>query len=151
MLVAMRVIELTEETPRMLTLAELTQEEALAVYKRFGAQVAVSFPTILTNDCFELRPADYVGQIPISSDLLIRITSKIPVANIFGMLEYAYQLKSFKLFEGVVDVAVIEDFSERLASILARRVLDRVRKGLYSSYIKQEDDLPFVRLSLIHI
>jgi len=144
-LVAMRVIELTEETPRMLTLAELTQEEALAMYKRFGAQVAVSFPTILTNDCFEIRPADYVGQIPISSDLLIRITPKIPVANIFGMLEYAYQLKSFKLFEGVVDVAVIEDLSERLASILARRVLDRVRKGLYSSYIKQEDDLPFVR------
>jgi len=141
----MRVIELTEETPRMLAPAELSQEEALVVHKRFGAQVAVSFPTVLTENRFELRPSGYVGQLPISSDLLIRIAPKIPIANIFGMLEYAYNLKSFKLFEGVVDVAVIEDLFERLAAILARRVLGRVRKGLYSSYIAEEDDLPFVR------
>jgi 5-methylcytosine-specific restriction enzyme subunit McrC len=141
----MRVIELTEETPSMLAPTELTQDEALAVHKRFGVQVAVGFPTVLTENRFELRPSGCVGQLPVSSDLLIRITPKIPIANIFGMLEYAYNLKSFKLFEGVVDVAVIEDLFERLAAILARRVLGRVRKGLYSSYIAEEDNLPFVR------
>jgi 5-methylcytosine-specific restriction enzyme subunit McrC len=141
----MRVIELTEETPSVLAPTELTQEEALFVHKRFGAQVAVSFPTILTNNCYALRPSGYVGQLPISSDLLIRISPKIPIANIFGMLEYAYNLTSFKLFDDVVDVAVIEDLFERLASILARRVLGRVRKGLYSSYIADEGDLPFLR------
>lgn len=141
----MRVIELTEETPSMIAPGELSQEEALAVHKRFGAQVAISFPTVLTENRFELRPSGYVGQLPILSDLLIRIAPKIPITNIFGMLEYAYNLKSFKLFEGMVDVTVIEDLFERLAAILARRVLGRVRKGLYSSYIKEEDDLPFVR------
>jgi 5-methylcytosine-specific restriction enzyme subunit McrC len=30
-------------------------------------------------------------------------------------------------------------------SILARRVLDRTRKGLYRSYIGETDDLPYVR------
>jgi len=141
----MRIIELTEETPAELAPTELTQEEALIVHKRFGVQVAVSFPTILTDNRYALRPSGYVGQLPVSSDLLIRIAPKIPIANIFGMLEYAYNLTSFKLFEGRVDVAVIEDLFERLASILARRVLGRVRKGLYSSYIKEEGDLPFVR------
>ena len=141
----MRVIELTEETPSMLAPTELTQEEALIVHKRFGAQVTVGFPTVLTENRFELRPSGYVGQLPISSDLLIRIAPKIPIANIFGMLEYAYDLKSFKLFDDVVDVAVIEDLYERLAAILARRVLSRVRKGLYSTYIAEEDHLPFVR------
>jgi 5-methylcytosine-specific restriction enzyme subunit McrC len=68
---------------------ELTQEEALVVHKRFSAQVTVSFPTILTNNCYALRPSGYVGQLPISNDLLIRIAPKIPIANIFGMLEYA--------------------------------------------------------------
>jgi 5-methylcytosine-specific restriction enzyme subunit McrC len=141
----MRVIELTEDTPSVLSPTELTQEEALAVHKRFGAQVDVSFPTVITDNCYALRPSGYVGQLPISNDLLIRIAPKIPITNIFGMLEYAYNLKSFKLFEGVVDVAVIEDLFEQLAAILARRVLGRVRKGLYSSYIKEEDDLPYVR------
>jgi 5-methylcytosine-specific restriction enzyme subunit McrC len=61
------------------------------------------------------------------------------------MLEYAYNLTSFKLLDDVVDVAVIEDLFERLASILARCVLGRVRKGLYSSYIADEGDLPFLR------
>jgi 5-methylcytosine-specific restriction enzyme subunit McrC len=105
---------------------------------------AVSFPTILTDNCYALRPSSYVGQLPISSDLLIRIAPKIPIANIFGMLEYAYNLTSFKLLDDVVDVAVIEDLFERLASILARCVLGRVRKGLYSSYIADEGDLPFL-------
>jgi 5-methylcytosine-specific restriction enzyme subunit McrC len=140
----MRVIELTEETPRMLAPTELTQEEARAVHERFGTQVAVSFPTILTDNCYVLRPSGYVGQLPISSDLLIRIAPKIPVANIFGMFEYAYDLNPFN-FGDVVNVAVIEDLFERLASILARRVLRRVRKGLYSSYIAEEGDLPFLR------
>ena len=141
----MRVIELTEETPALLAPDAITQDEALAVHKRFGAQVTVSLPTILTENRYEFRPSGYVGQLPVSNDLLLRINPKIPITNIFGMLEYAYDLKSFKLFDGVVDVDVIEDLFERLASILARRVLDRVRKGLYSSYLKEQDELPFVR------
>ena len=139
----MKTLELTEETPRSFAPTDLTKEEALSIHKRYSTQIGVT--PFLTSDHFELRPSGYIGQLPVSSDLLIRIAPKTPVANIFGMLEYAYNLKSFKLFEGVVDVAVIEDMFERLASILARRVLGRVRKGLYSSYIKDEDDLPFVR------
>jgi hypothetical protein len=73
----MRVIELTEETPSTLGPTELSQEEALVVHKRFGAQVAVSFPTVLTKNRFELRLSGYVGQLLVSSDLLIRIAPMI--------------------------------------------------------------------------
>ena len=49
------------------------------------------------------------------------------------------------LLEGETNVSTIEDLFERVAFILARRVLDRARKGLYQAYLSERDDLTFVR------
>jgi 5-methylcytosine-specific restriction enzyme subunit McrC len=69
----------------------------------------------------------------------------VPVASIFGMLEVAYKLKSFNILEGETAVGSLEEIYERIASILARRVNDRFRKGLYRGYIQRNDDLQYVR------
>ena len=61
------------------------------------------------------------------------------------MLEVAYNLKSFQLLEGTIDLESLNDLFERLASILARRVLDRARKGLFRDYLDERDDLSVVR------
>src|SRR3989442_4492266 len=78
-------------------------------------------------------------------DLLLRLQPKVPVSTIFGMLEYAYQLQSFKLLRGSVRLDSLTDVLEQLAAILAKRVLDRARKGLYRSYVAQEETLPYLR------
>jgi 5-methylcytosine-specific restriction enzyme subunit McrC len=39
----------------------------------------------------------------------------------------------------------LDDIYERIVSILARRVIDRARKGLYRGYIGESDDLPYMR------
>ena len=70
---------------------------------------------------------------------------KVPVNNLFRMLEVAYNLRSFRLFDGEIQIESLEDVYERIVSILARRVLDRARKGLYRGYIGEADDLPYVR------
>ena len=61
------------------------------------------------------------------------------------MLEVAYNLRSFRLFDGEIQIESLEDIYERIVSILARRVLDRARKGLYRGYVGEADDLPYVR------
>jgi 5-methylcytosine-specific restriction enzyme subunit McrC len=61
------------------------------------------------------------------------------------MLEVAYNLRSFRLFDGEIQIESVEDAYERIVSILARRVLDRARKGLYRGYLDEADDLPYVR------
>jgi 5-methylcytosine-specific restriction enzyme subunit McrC len=76
---------------------------------------------------------------------MVSIAPKLPVSNIFGMLEYAYDLKSFELFKGQVGVETLNDLYEGLASILALRVLKRARKGLYCSYVEEAAKLAFVR------
>jgi 5-methylcytosine-specific restriction enzyme subunit McrC len=61
------------------------------------------------------------------------------------MLEVAYHLKSFRFGEGLVDINELPDLYDRLASILARRVLDRVRKGLHRAYVAHTEALSYVR------
>jgi len=83
--------------------------------------------------------------VQAGDDLLVRIQPKAPVSNLFGMLEVAYSLQSFRFLDGETEIESIEHLYERIVSILSRRVLDRSRKGLYRSYISETDELPYVR------
>ena len=61
------------------------------------------------------------------------------------MLEYAYKLESFEFLEGSISIQSIDDLFERLANILAKRILDRNRKGLYRNYLERTENLTCVR------
>ena len=76
---------------------------------------------------------------------VLQINPKVPIQNLFRMLEYAYNLKSFETYEGLSGVESINDIFENIASILSQRVLDRARKGLYQGYISEQEYLPYLR------
>jgi 5-methylcytosine-specific restriction enzyme subunit McrC len=61
------------------------------------------------------------------------------------MWEYAYSVKSFDLLKGFASVSSLDGFYEQVAALLADRVLERGRKGLYRSYLPREADLPYAR------
>jgi 5-methylcytosine-specific restriction enzyme subunit McrC len=100
----------------------------------FGDKVAVEWPTPKTGDRWQLTSLGWVGFIPLGEDRGISLQPKVPIGNLFRMLEYAYDLRSFKLMEGLYDCASIRDFYDQLALILAHRLLDRARAGLYRTY-----------------
>ncbi len=87
----------------------------------------------------------WVGHIPVTSDLMFRVTPKVPVARLFELLEVAYSLKSFRLLGGETHIETMDGLIGRLASILANRVLDRARRGLYGGYREEHAELPAVR------
>ena len=58
------------------------------------------------------------------------------------MLEWAYNLGSFDLFDGEIQSDSLDDIYQMLAKILAKRVLDRGRKGLYREYQGRGERLP---------
>lgn len=93
---------------------------------------------------YSLLVRNTVGQLVIGQDLVIRIAPKTPISNLFGMLEFAYNLKSFHFGSGLVDVEGVADLYERLAAVLCRRVLDRVRRGLYARYVERNESLGYV-------
>ena len=93
---------------------------------------------------YRIRSCGLVGIVPVGGSVIV-IEPKAPVSSLFGMLEIAYDLRSFELLEGETNIGSLEEFFERVVSILAKRVLDRVRRGLYQEYVEHVDDLVYVR------
>ena len=139
-----RIIELTEYEPHSLAEDEFPEELAKLLHSSFGKQVSLEPPSFLNLRSWQLTSQGWVGYIPLADDVHLRLLPKVPIGNLFRMLEYAYRL-DFKILEGLTDCESVAEFYERLALVLAKRVLDRIRKGLYRSYVLENDRLPYVR------
>ena len=139
------ILHLVEYESRFLPQSDLTEEEAHKLYLQFGDKIAVEWPTPKTGNRWQLTSLGWVGFIPIGEGRGISLQPKVSLENLFRMLEHAYDLRSFKLLEGLYDCESIRDFYERLATILAKRLLDRARQGLYTTYKEEEDHLSFIR------
>ncbi len=141
----MREYELTEYIPKTLPRGGLSEIEGERIWREFGTQVDVQFPTPKTKYEWELRSEGWVGYIPVSSDLSLSLRPKVALENLFHMLEYAYRLKSLKFLAGLMSCDSLDAYYRQLARILARRVLERGRKGFYRAYIDDSDKLPYLR------
>lgn len=131
--------EATRHTP-----STVTDALGNALYQNFRNHVAVEFPTPKTDGQWEFKPLGWVGTIPVTESISVSIHPKAPLANLFRMWEYAYRLKGFRFFDDVVGCHSLTEFYQNLAGILANKVLDRVHKGLYRTYIGRSERLPYV-------
>ena len=143
-----RVIELPEYETVNLPEDRLADDEAECLWKTYGTQVAVEWPSPKTGGTWKLTCQGWVGYIPLTPQLGISLQPKLPLGSVFGMLEYAHRLRSFEFLSGLVRLKSVEDFYESLAAILARRILDRTRKGLYRYYVPEDDELLSLRGTL---
>lgn len=148
-----RTIELKEYQPTRLTADEFSDELGTKLWHTYGhSGIDVQFPSPRTGHQWELTSQGYVGHIPLSPEVALSLQPKVPLGNLFAMLEYAYNLKSFRFLEGWSHCNSLDDFYERLADVLARRILDRTRQGLYRAYIDKTERLTCLRgrLNLSH-
>jgi len=142
------VITIREFEPRYLSRGELSDEEGEEIFDRYRGNIEIEFPSPKTGGRWKLHSRGWVGVIPLGSGRRLALEPKVPIGNLFRMLEYAYELKSFRLLEGMVECRSLEDVYQRLAAMLARRVLDRGRKGFYRAYVSRARELRTVRGSL---
>ena len=143
-----RIITLREYQPLELAAGEFDHADAEIIFRDYREKIEIYEPTMRTGGRWRLKSLGWVGSIPLRPGLRLHLEPKVPAASIFRMLEYAYALKSFEILDGVSESDRIEEFYQRLAAVLARRVLDRGRRGLYREYVPEEDRLPYVRGSL---
>jgi len=136
---------LEEEEVCRLPEEELSPEEAVLLHRAYGKQIDIDFPSPLNQGNYRLRSRGYVGQFPVGRQLLLHVRPKVSLQSLFGMVEYAYQLRFLHLRDGSVLSGSIGEVFEHLAAVLARWVLDRVHSGLLRDYLEQEEDLPYVR------
>ena len=146
-----RVIELFEYEPREVTRQQLPLEAAELIRQEYSNVVKVEATSFLPDSNWKLTAQGVVGYLPLTSQVGLRLLPKVPIENIFRMLEYAYDLEiAFSHLEGLVDCSCLEDFYDRLARLLAVLVLSRERRGFYRDYQKRSEQLPFVRGRLDH-
>lgn len=124
---------------------ELTPEDAELLWKHYGKRVTVEFPSPRTGGRWTLTAQGWAGFLPVSPTLALRLHPRVPLENLFRMLEVAYHLKGFHLLHGLTDCRSLEEFYERLANVLARRVLLRARKGFHREYVGREERLTALR------
>ncbi len=139
----MIIIELDEVNPSKIPEDRLDVETAKTLQHAHGKKISLEHN--LWDRSYTLRSNGYIGYIPVNDNCTIRIRPKVDINNVFRMLEYAYKLKSFEILEGLANVDSCEDFFERFVNVLARRILERNRKGLYSDYLEKWDSLPHLR------
>jgi 5-methylcytosine-specific restriction enzyme subunit McrC len=138
-------ISLREYVLACLPASRISKEEGIRLSQEFGEKINVSAPSVLNDDQWELTSQGWVGFIPFSEDLSFFLEPKVPLKNLFGMWEYAYRLKSFQILSDLYLCESLQQFYEQLASVLARRILDRSRKGYYRAYISRTEDLSYLR------
>jgi 5-methylcytosine-specific restriction enzyme subunit McrC len=136
---------LTEYETSIVSRVDLPEPLAQKVWKDYGKKVTVESPPFQENTDWRITPLGWVGWIPLDPQLVLHLRPKVRLSNLFGMLEYAYRLKGFEVLRGLVDSGSLAEFYQSLARVLASRVIDRARRGLYRDYVPKRDDLPYLR------
>jgi 5-methylcytosine-specific restriction enzyme subunit McrC len=146
-------LSLPEYVTKTFSRQELPEELGEMLWRDYGSQVAVDFPSPKTDHQWKLTAHGWVGYIPLAPELGFSLQPKVSLGNLFRMLEYAYRLQSFEFLDDLVGCQSLEEFYERLANVLAKRVLDRARKGFYRAYLSESENLPYVRgrLDIRHV
>ena len=139
---------LTEFVERTFSREELSDDLGMQLWETYGSspqRISVEFPSPKTDNKWVLKNLGYVGLIPLGRDHTLSLQPKVPVTNVFRMLEYAYRLDIFRKGDDLVGARSMRELYESLARVLSRRVRDRGRKGLYRTYIGREERLSVVR------
>ncbi len=140
----MNAITLTEYLPYSLPPSSLPKEIGEYILRNYANQVYIEFPTPRTDDKWQLTSQGWVGYIPLTKELSLTLLPKVPLGNLFRMMEYAYRLKLI-FPEGIAKSDTLQEFYENLARYLALCILDRERKGIYREYRDQSDQLSYIK------
>ena len=142
---ASRIIELREYQPLELPADALSEKEASLLEQEYPAKIQIDPPSFRNNHRWRLLSQGWVGFIPLTPNLAFHLQPKAPLRTLFGMWEYAYNLKSFRFLDGLTEVETLEEAYEQLANIFAKRVLNRARQGFYRSYVPRQEKLLYLR------
>lgn len=139
-----RIIKLTEYQLATFERHFIPESVGDKIYMNYAKEIEIEFPNRKTTDQWKLKSKGRVGNIPITPEFHIAIRPKVPINNLFGMLDYAYKLK-IKFPQGSIQCQSLQESYERLANILAQKILERCRKGLYRDYLSKTERLAYIR------
>ncbi|MFU1780252.1 McrC family protein [Haloarcula japonica] len=126
--------------------SQLSDRDIQFLDEEFSSELELEGPSSLNDWNWVLRNEGYVGHIQLPENGSIELKPGIDLDNVFGMLEYAYDLGEFNLAEeNVYDSETVQGFYDKVASIFARNVNKRRKQGLFRSYQDREEESRRIR------
>ena len=142
-------------TRHILTLAEyesislpanaLSAAQATRIWRELSKQLTLEEPSTRNGQQWRMTAQGWVGFLPMTPTLGLALQPKVPLHNLFRMLEIGWQLPMLRWGATHFRVSTLAEFYERLALLLAHQVQDRLRRGLYQAYIPHSERLPYLR------
>ena len=139
------IYTLTEYTPRLLPPDALDELAAAILWRRYCAQVDVEPPSFRTDNQWRLTPRGWAGWLPLTRQTGLLLQPKVPLHDLLGMIELAYDLRSLHFLPGEAYVTTLPGLYNHLARLLARMVLARARRGLHRAYLTTQAEVTTVR------
>ena len=145
----MQTIELREEETQSLPPSVLGPQQLLSLHRLYSKQLHIQFANPLHPQGVLVRSRGYVGQVRCGKDLVVRIHPKVPLTNLIGLLEWAYQLEDLEFFPHYIEGGSTDALFDFLAQRLAQGVQERLRAGLWRGYCQAQGDLAYGRGRLL--
>ena len=96
-----------------------------------------------------LKVRGYVGRLVMPNVLTLEIIPKVPIRNLLGMVETAYELDAVHIFSGESQYAEIYHIYEVFADLLAKKIKHLTQRGLFQDYLTEEGQLSYVKGRLL--
>ncbi|RKD95616.1 McrC family protein [Halopiger aswanensis] len=126
--------------------SELSDTDIRYLDEELDSELELEGPSSLNDWNWVIWNDGYVGHIQLPENSSIELKPGIDLDNVFGMLEYAYDLSKFNLAEeGLYDSESVQDFYDKIASIFAQSVNKRRKQGLFRSYQDREEESQRIR------
>lgn len=138
-----RTIDIPEWKPKSLRADEF--DRSLAIAAAATKLVDVEYPNYGNGDTYVLTAKATVGLVRISKDCMLRVLPKVPVKNLFGMLEMVHDLPSLRFYQGIGHVESVEEVYVRLVNLFVSQTVRRIRWGLHAAYVDMDEELEVVR------
>lgn len=138
-------IQLLEWEEALFQATRIGEKTAAALVEQHSNHIELEYPNPKTNGQWSLTPRGYVGILPVDRSTIVALEPKVPIENVFRMLEWAYDLRAFPWPDQTIQAESIGELFESLARVLAGRIRGRTRKGLHRRYIERDERLPFLR------
>lgn len=142
------ILTLQEYQPLLVSRTQLPDAAGELLWREYDQRrgcLRVEFPSLATRQQWRLTSLGWVGSIPLTSDISLRLNPKLSLHNLFAMWRWVHDLYSVHWLDGLTTADSLDDFYAQLAQILAERVLHRARLGLHRAYVGWERPSSFVR------
>lgn len=138
-------ITLTEYQPLLVEPGLLPEQAAHLLWRDYRHLVEIEPPSFKTGGCWRLTNLGWAGYLPVTPTVGLALQPKVALRTLLRMVEVAYDLQAFHLFDGWFNAQSVPELYELLALLLAQRVLIRCRQGLHRAYRTERTTLPYVR------